>query len=91
MAFNSSSAAAANNNAANWEKAVGFLNFSFPDSEGKLVKLGAIPMKESVALQKWIHELLMASPEQLPKLLAKLTVTYNSATPAGGKAGFSLD
>lgn len=91
MAFNSSSAAAANNNAANWEKAQGFLNMALPDSEGKLVKIGAVGMKESVAVQKWIHEILTADPSQLPKLLAKIVFTYNSATPAGGKAGFSLD
>ena len=92
MAFSSSTrvqSAAANNQSDDW-KAQGFLNFALTDASGRDVKVGAIPLKESVEVQKWIIDVLTAKPEQLPKLIAKMKVSYNSATPAK-TAGFSLD
>lgn len=62
-------------------KAQGFLNFYLPSKDGKEKKLGAIPLKDAVAghadLRKWIE----ANPERVVKLLASLTITYQSANP----------
>lgn len=92
MAFSNraQSAAATNNTQSDDWKAQGFLNFALTDAAGKDVKVGAIPLKESVEVQKWILDVLVAKPEQLPKLIAKMKVSFNSATPAK-TAGFSLD
>lgn len=70
-------------------KAQGFLNFYLPSKDGKKVKLGAIPLKDSVAKQKDLIEWLNEDPARAQVILAKLVIEYQSAVPAEG-SGFDL-
>jgi len=92
MAFqsNAQQAAAAPTNDS-W-KAQGFLNLYLPNKEGKRVKLGAIPLKDSKHSEKALIEWLSddATREvRVATLLSKLIVEFKSATPGEG-AGFDL-
>ena len=70
-------------------KAQGFLNLYLPAKDGKRMKLGAIPLKESKPSEKTMLAWLNEDPANAEKILAKLIIEYKSAVPADG-AGFDL-
>ena len=81
MAFNTgntqSAAAPATQQNTDW-KAQGFLNFYLP-MDGKRVKLGAIPLKESNARgvnEKKMLEWLNEDPSRVSKILAQLVIEF---------------
>lgn len=88
MAFAQSNRIARNNDAADW-KAQGFINLYLPSKEGKRVKLGAIPLKESRNNERQLLEWLNANPARAVKLLEKLEIEYKSAEAREG-AGLDL-
>ena len=88
MAFNTNTAAAPTQQNDNW-KAQGFLNLYLPAKDGKRMKLGAIPLKESKASEKAMLAWLNEDPTRVAIILAKLEIEYKSATPADG-SGFDL-
>lgn len=68
---------------ATW-KADGFINVSIPDAEGRLRKLGAIPLRDVDDSQKELREWLQdeeKQPARLAKLLASLVLDYKDAAP----------
>jgi len=76
-----------------WQ-ADGFLNFTMPGVNGKPQKIGAIPLRDlnkagHVTPDKALREWLEADIDNIAKLVAKMTVTYNSAIPAEGN-GYDL-
>lgn len=73
---------------ASW-KAQGFLNLYLPTNEGKRVKLGAIPLKDSKHNEKQLLSWLNEDPSRAAKLLAKLEIEFKSAEPKEG-AGLAL-
>lgn len=87
MAFQSNAQQAPTNDS--W-KAAGFINFYLPRADGKEAKLGAIPLKLSKPNEKKLLDWLDADPANAAKLLPKLIVRYQSATPAD-TAGFALE
>ena len=89
MAFqpNTASAPAVPQNE-NW-KAQGFLNLYLPAKDGKRMKLGSIPLKESKPSEKTMLAWLNEDPARVAVILAKLEIEYKSATPADG-SGFDL-
>lgn len=96
MAFNPSNnraqSSVANTQDDSW-KAQAFINFSLPDASGRMVKVGALPLKASVEVHAWIMDVLEKSDpnvDTLSKILDKMVISFNSATPAK-TAGFSLD
>lgn len=98
MAFNTNAQPAVNagprGNAAqgndNW-KASGFLNFYLPSKNGARRKLGAIPLKDSVANEKQLLEWLREDPEaRAAMILASIQIEYRSAE-ADPATGFDLD
>lgn len=84
MAFNTNPAAAAANTSGatndNW-KAQGFINLYLPSKDGKRRKLGAIPLRDSKNNEKSLREWLEADPANMAKVMAKLIMEYQSATP----------
>ena len=90
MAFarNTASAPAQSNDS--W-KAQGFLNFFMPSKvEGKLRKLGAIPLKDSKASEAELRTWIEKNPEQVTKwLMENIVITYQSAEP-NEATGFAL-
>jgi hypothetical protein len=89
MGYNAAKDNASTSNEA-W-KAQGFLNFYLPSKEGgKRRKLGAIPLKMNKPSEKTLLEWLNEDPKRAAKILAKLEIEYQSATPGEG-AGFALD
>ena len=70
-------------------RAQGFINIYVPSKDGKRRKLGAIALKDSKPSEKSLREWLEADPANTGKLLAKLVMEYQSATPAEG-SGFDL-
>lgn len=87
MAFQSNAQQSASNDS--W-KAQGFLNFSLPTGDGKFRKLGSIALKDAKPAEKALMEWLQKDPANIAKLMAKVRVDFQSATPAD-TAGFSLD
>ena len=96
MAFQPSNAAATNRNSNSnsncqpdsW-KAQGFLNLYLPNKEGKRVKLGAIPLKESKHSEKQMLDWLKEDPSRVATILAKLELEFKS-TEVGPNSGFDL-
>jgi len=90
MAFQSNTASVTTANDS-W-KAQGFLNLYLPAKDGgKRRKLGAIPLKEAKPAEKLLMAWLNEDPVgNAAKILAKLEVEYQSASPAD-TAGFALD
>ena len=72
----------------NW-KAQGFLNLFLPSRDGKRVKLGAIPLKESNSREKDMLAWLNEDPARVATILAKLEIEYRPAGQAEG-SGFDL-
>lgn len=72
-------------------KAQGFLNLYLPAKDGgKRRKLGAIPLKDSKPAEKILMAWLAEDPAgNSAKILSKLIIEYQSATPAD-TAGFDL-
>lgn len=90
MAFQSNAATAVSPANDSW-KAQGFLNLYLPSKDGgKRKKLGAIPLKEAKTSEKALLAWLNEDPANAQKILAKLEIEYQSATPAD-TAGFALD
>ena len=90
MAFQSNTAAAQPAQE-NW-KADGFINLYLPSKDGgKRRKLGAIPLKNLKPAEKQLMAWLLEDPvANAAKILAKLELEFQSATPAD-TAGFLLD
>lgn len=92
MAFQSSNAQPTNNQNqgqnTNW-KASGFLNLYLPTKDGKRMKLGAIPLKESRDSEKKMLDWLNEDPSRVNTILSKLEIEYRSAVPTEG-SGFDL-
>jgi hypothetical protein len=95
MAFqpSASRAPAASSNAQNdaW-KAQGFLNLYLPGPDGKQLKLGAIPLKESNVrgvnekkMLAWLNE----DPSRVSIILSKLTIEYRPVVETES-AGFDM-
>jgi hypothetical protein len=76
-----------NNNAA-W-KAQGFINLYLPTQDGKKVKLGAIPLKESKTNEKTLLDWLNKDPANAQKLLGQMQIEFKSADPKEG-SGIAL-
>lgn len=72
-------------------KAQGFINLYLPAKDGgKRRKLGAIPLKDSKPAEKLLMAWLAEDPVgNSAKILSKLIIEYQSATPAD-TAGFDL-
>ena len=91
MAFNPNAAAAGQTNQTNdaW-KAQGFLNLYLPSKvAGERKKLGAIALKDAKPNEKELRAWLEEDPSRVAKILEKLVIEYQSATPAEGN-GFDL-
>lgn len=90
MAFNSGNAARNDNQQTNdsW-KAQGFLNLYLPAKDGKRMKLGAIPLKQSKPAEKKMLDWLKEDPSRVEQILAKLDIEFKSATPDDA-IGFDL-
>lgn len=71
-------------------KADAFLNFYIPSKDGGQKKLGAIPLKMSRANEKQLIEWLQADPENVQKLVNKIQLNFQSATPSDTN-GFDLE
>ena len=78
------STAATNNNARNFEKAKGFLNLYLPSRDGRRVKLGAIPLKESDERQKALIEALMADSNLVQAIISKLEIDFQPVVEGEG-------
>lgn len=74
---------------AKW-KADGFINLYLEDKDGKRRKLGALSLKDSDPRQKTLRAWLEADPSRVSKVLSALVADYQSATPKGDAAGFSI-
>jgi hypothetical protein len=72
-----------NQDQAGW-KAQGFINLYLPTADGKRVKLGAIPLKESRTNEKTLLEWLNKDPANAQKLLAQMQIEFKSAEPKEG-------
>jgi hypothetical protein len=70
-------------------KADGFLNLFLPNNEGKLKKLGAIPLKGSKPNEKTLAAWLTEDPTRVEKILAKLVIQYQPNV--ADTTGFKLD
>jgi hypothetical protein len=71
-------------------KARGFLNLYMPMKDGSEQKIGFIALQGSKTLHAQMCDVAEKGEEQLEKLLAKVIVRYNSATPTD-KGGIDLD
>jgi hypothetical protein len=89
MAFSNRKSNNQEQDQADW-KASGFVNIYLPTQNGGEFKLGAVPLKDSVANAKTLREWLEASPENIEKLIPKIRFEYRSATPKEG-SGIALD
>jgi len=91
MSFNRNTNTARNDdNAPAFDKAKGWLNLYLPSKEeGKMRKLGAIPLREGKPAEKNLLEWLNEDPARVQVLLSKLTIQYQSGE-ASDKAGFDL-
>lgn len=97
MAFTQSNAAPANANATStndekW-KAQGFVNvYMDVEKKGKTsrMKVGVLPLKDSVELHKLMREWLEKDEGNAQKLLSRFVLEYRSAEPQRGdlKLGF---
>lgn len=86
MSFRSNAQATTNDDS--W-KASGFINLYLPSKDGKRRKLGAIALRDSRASEKSLNEWLAKDPANMAKVLGKLIMEYQSATPAEG-SGFDI-
>lgn len=89
MAMNLNAAPVANTPANDSWKAQGFLNFYITGADGKPKKLGAIGLKDSKVNEKRLMDWLNEDPTRVTNLLSKISIVYQSATPADG-SGFDL-
>lgn len=62
-----------------FEKAIGFLNLYVPTKGGGRRKVGAIPFNASNAVQKQLHDMLVADPEAIKKVISALVVEYQAS------------
>lgn len=85
MAYNQNAAAGSNNAENNW-KSSGFINFYLPSKDGKRRKLGAIGLKDSRENEKALMDWLASDEKNIQKLVKKLVIEYQSATPAASAA-----
>lgn len=89
MAFKPTAVPASTDEDVSW-KAQGFINISLPSKDGKSNrKLGAIPLRDSNVNEKSLREFLEADPANLDKVLSKLILNYQNASPAED-SGFDL-
>ena len=72
-----------------WERAAGFINLYLPNKQGGRRKLGAIPLKKSVANEKMLLEWLMQDEGNAAKLLSVLQVEFRTSEP-DPNAAFAL-
>lgn len=70
-------------------KADGFINITLVKKDGKIMRVGALSLKDSNPDQKALRALLEADPSKVEKLGEKLVFNYQSATPKEC-AGFDL-
>ena len=84
MAFNKSGVnAPANNGIPANKKAVGFVNFYLPTTNGGRRKVGAIPLREMFSNERTLAEWFAVDPVGRAVIfLQQLQVEYNASTPA---------